>query len=432
MEDNDYMGGDDDETTGDAIENDYSLRSAQYIEKWSTAGFLTKYPGDDGDDLHELTADTQKVFNWLEDLKKPAFVGTNSRFRDIFSRLKEMIEQSNADPEARIAELEKKKWAIEEEINQIRLGKKPHVFSDTDIKERFYDINKSSRELLADFSMVEQNFQQIRKELQRKYAESEGVKGSLLIYAFDALDEINSRDQGRSFRSFWEFLMDEKRQAEFSDLTNTLYNLLSERGIDYQNDRFLKNLKRYLHASGQKVMEANKQLSEKISRVLSERNILERKRAMELIAAIRKDAFLLMESNMREEDFMVIEDQPFINLVDRWIPGNEKESRGEPVFPEGEGGELSGDVNFSALFDQFTIDRKKLLARIETMLQDRSQISLKELLAEFEPENGLGEVIGYFSIACANDLHIILDTNDPIILKNRQLNIPMVLFTKPV
>ena len=155
---------------------------------------------------------------------------------------------------------------------------KPSLFDETEIKEQFYDLNKMARELLSDFSEVEQNFEQIRKDIQRKYTEKDIAKGTLLVFALDALDEIDQKPQGKSFKAFWEFLMDEKRQQEFTQLTERLYKLLNEQNIDYNNDRFLKHLKRYLHVSGRKVIDSNRKLSEKISRVLSEKNMLERRR----------------------------------------------------------------------------------------------------------------------------------------------------------
>lgn len=421
------------EETGEQGAADLSLKASLYIEKWSTQGFIRKYPGEDGEDLHELTAETNKVFNWLTDLDRPEFIGANSRFRDIFSGLKEMVEQSNADPEERIRELEKKKYALEEEINLIRLGKRPQVYSDTDLRERFYNINRAARELLGDFYEVEQNFQTIRKELQRKYSESESVKGSLLIYALDALDEIYAKDQGKSFKAFWEFLMDEKRHLEFNELMGKLLALLDERGIEHQNDRFLKNLKRLLHVSGKKVIDANYQLSEKISRVLSEKNQLMRKRAMELISGIRQHAYALTESNIRDEAFIQIEDEPELQLIDRYRLTEENQLPGVPMFPTGQGGSLDGNIDINSLFDQFAIDRKKLQDRIDDLLNDKEQVSLKEVIDKHGLDNDLAEVVGYFSIACEDsNHHIFRDTVDPIMVKGRKVNVPLILFVKPV
>ena len=418
----------DEELDANSLFDDYCVRATQYIEKWSSLGYLRKYPSDEGEDMHELTYDTIKIFNWLELLQKRDFVGANSRFRDIFFKLKDMIEQSNDDPEARIAELEKKRFEIEEEINQIKLGKSPTVFNDTDIKERFYEINRAARELLGDFTEVEQNFQQIRKDLQRKYAENDLVKGSLLLHALNSLDEIYEKDQGKSFKSFWEFLMDEKKQTELGELTTQLYELLSNRDIDYNNDRFLKNLKRYLHASGRKVIDANAKLSEKISRMLSEKSLLERRRAIELIGSIRQSAYALVETPIKDDAFIEVEDDPMINLIDRYEPGYEKEDAVTPAFPTGQGGELSSDLDLNALFDQFSVDRKILLQRIDTMLLERSQVSLKEIVEEYGAEKGLSEIIGYFSIACSENHVILKDTPDPIYIGNRKINTPLVLY----
>jgi hypothetical protein len=421
----------DEELTTSTLFDDYSQRAAQYIERWSNAGFLTKYPNDEGEDLHELTTDTVKVMNWIDGLQQREFVGTNSRFKDIFFKLKEMIEKTTENTELRIEELEKKKWEIENEINLLKLGKKPSLFDETEIKEQFYDLNKMARELLSDFTEVEQNFEQIRKEIQRKYTEKDVVKGSLLVYALDALDEIENKDQGKSFKAFWEFLMDEKKQHDFTHLTEQLYQLLKDRNIDYNNDKFLKNLKRFLHASGKKVIDSNKKLSEKISRVLSEKNLLERRRAIELIGEIRQMAYVLVDARIKEDSFLEIEVEPEIDLFDRWELGEEKEDLLEMQYPDGLGGAISADVDFRSLFDQFTIDRKKLIQRINAMLDGKPQVTLKEIIDHYGLENGLSEIVGYFSIATSSRHHIIIEEAiEPIWIKKRKVNVPMIIYTK--
>jgi hypothetical protein len=420
----------DDELDAETLFDDFSIRAAQYIDKWSNSGFLSKYPNDDGEDLHELTPDTKKVLKWLGDLEKRGHIGTNSKFRDIFFKLQKMIEQTNADVETRIEELNKKKWEIENEINLLKNGKKPSLFDETEIKEQFYDLNKMARELLSDFSEVEQNFEQIRKDIQRKYTEKDIAKGTLLVFALDALDEIDQKPQGKSFKAFWEFLMDEKRQQEFTQLTERLYQLLNEQNIDYNNDRFLKHLKRYLHVSGRKVIDSNRKLSEKISRVLSEKNMLERRRAMELIGEIRQMAYSLIDAKIKEDDFISIEDEPYINLFDRWEPGDEKDDISNILFPDGSVEDDNAD--FKTLFDQFTIDKKKLQQRIDAMLEEKGQVTLKEVVDEYGLENGLSEIVGYFSIGASGSHQIIEGTKESILIGERIVNVPLVIYIKPL
>jgi len=225
--------------------------------------------------------------------------------------------------------------------------------------------------------------------------------------------------------------MDEQKQEEFTHLTQKLFELLGERNIEYNNDRFLKYLKRYLHASGKKVIDSNKKLSEKISRVLSEKNVLERRRAMELIGDIRQLAYSLVETKIKDDAFTVIEDEANMDLFDRWELSEEKDSNAEISYPDGVGGDISEDVDFRSLFDQFTIDKRKLMQRIDTMLESRSQVTLKEIVDQYGIENGLSEIVGYFSIASAGSHHIIFEeTPDPIWLGERKINVPMIMYTK--
>lgn len=420
----------DDELDAETLFDDFSIRAAQYIDKWSNNGFLSKYPNDEGEDLHELTPDTRKVLRWLGDLEKREHVGTNSKFKDIFFKLQKIIEQTNENVEVRIEELNKKKWEIENEINLWKNGMKPSLFDETEIKEQFYDLNKMARELLSDFSEVEQNFEQIRKDIQRKYTEKDIAKGTLLVFALDALDEIDQKPQGKSFKAFWEFLMDEKRQQEFTQLTERLYKLLNEHNIDYNNDRFLKHLKRYLHVSGRKVIDSNRKLSEKISRVLSEKNMLERRRAMELIGEIRQMAYSLIDTKIKDDGFLVIEDEPYINLFDRWEPGDEKDEITNVLFPDGTAEDDNAD--FKTLFDQFTIDKKKLQQRIDAMLDEKGQVTLKEVIDEYPLENGLSEIVGYFSIGASGSHQIIEGTKESILIGERIVNVPLVIYIKPL
>lgn len=423
-----YKATDDEIDASSLLDND-DEKARKYIEQWSNKGFLRKYPDDDGVDIHELSSDMEKVMHWISTLQKREFVGTESRFKDIFSKVKELVDQSNKDPQQRIQELERKKFEIEQEIKAITISGKVQVFDDTQIKERFYDVNRMSRELLSDFKEVEQNFEQITQEIYRKQSERDIAKGTLLAYTLDSFEALREKDQGKSFYSFWEFLMDEKKQDEMRMLIEKLYELLEDRNIEYKNDRFLKKLKQYLHASGKKVIDANKKLSDKLSRVLSETNFTEHRKAMELINDIRQLAFQSLDQPPGDEFFIDLESDPEIDLFDRWDLAEEKKPNLQVTFPDGLGGNDFEASDLQALFNQFNIDRTLLENRIATQLENKKQVSLKELVEVYGAEKGLTELITYFSIASQSSHHIILETPDPVTLGNRTINMPMVLFT---
>jgi hypothetical protein len=152
---------------------------------------------------------------------------------------------------------------------------------------------------------------------------------------------------------------------------------------------------------------------------------------MELIGDIRQMAYDLMDTKIKEEQFITIEDEPAINLFDRWQPGEERDMVTAVLFPDNNTNEEE-EVDFTALFDQFTIDKKKLQQRIDQMLEAKGQATLKEIIDTYGIENGLSEVVGYFSLATESSHHIIIeDAKEPIKLGERWVNVPMIIYTKP-
>lgn len=423
----------DEDLSNEKLFADYDTKAAQYIERWTNAGFLRKYPDEQGEDVHELTPDSEKVLLWIGSLERREFVGTDSRFKDIFIRLKDLITQTEEDPGKRLQELEEQKHEIEKKITAIKLRGRlsaEDLYDDTEIRERFYRLNTDARELLSDFTEVEQNFEDLRRDIQRRYLEHDTAKGDLLGFVLTALEDLSRQPQGKSFRSFWEFLRSEATKQEFDGLVAQLYGMLQARGIDATTDRFLKNLKRHLLQSGKKVVDANQKLSEKLSRILSERNLRERRRVLELIADIRTTALHLSDLPARDEIFLDIETVPALNLPGRWEISLAEKSHTAIQFPiEAEALALDA-ASLAALYSQFTIDREALKKRINALLQDRDQIGLDELVRFHGIKHGLGELIGYLSIAL-DDGHLVDEASSQAIkFGDRKITMPTIIFIR--
>jgi len=66
------------------------------------------------------------------------------------------------------------------------------------------------------------------------------------------------------------------------------------------------------------------------------------------------------------------------------------------------------------------------------MLENKTQVTLKEIVDEYGVENGLSEIVGYFSIATSGSHHLIIeDAKEPILIGLRKINVPMVIYTRP-
>ena len=127
-------------------------RSASaYLDEWAdnANGWLRKFYPPGNDEAHfELTPASEKAIEWLASLGKRQFVGTESRLLSIFELLRQMVQGSETDPQARILELKsaRRRWTRR---SPIRAGDVA-LMDDTRVRERF-EVDASSRSLLADF-----------------------------------------------------------------------------------------------------------------------------------------------------------------------------------------------------------------------------------------------------------------------------------------
>jgi hypothetical protein len=409
----------------------------KYIEQWCSEEnrYLTRYPDENGEPMHELTPAVERVFQWLESLQKREFVGTESRFKDIFRRLQELIDNTSDDPKRKIQELEAKRQELKEQIAYIKKTGKTDNYNDTQIKERFFEISKTARELTSDFKEVEQNFKDITLNIYKKQTQRDLHKGDILGYALDATEELKASDQGKSFYAFWQFLISGDKQDELMLMIEYVYQLLRAREIDAA-DNFLKKIKIYLHTSGQKVINSNHLLADKLSRILVEKEMTDRRRSQELMLDIKNLAVQKIGQFAGQKDFMHIEGGTDISMdMDRpW--GEAPQIANFTNQPQGIGSTNLENANFGKLFDQFELNKQEVERTIAKIVGDKSQISLRELTNIQPITKGLEEVITYFSIAAQSPKHQVDNLNLDLIEwvgedgVKRNVALPRVIFFK--
>jgi hypothetical protein len=95
----------------------------------------------------------------------------------LFQLLKQMSEGSETDPQTRIAELHKRRDAIDAEIARIQAGDIP-LLDDTAVKDRFQQFIALARELLSDFREVEHHFRLLDRRVRKRIALWEGARAS--------------------------------------------------------------------------------------------------------------------------------------------------------------------------------------------------------------------------------------------------------------
>jgi len=367
-----------------------------YLNDWAEndKGWLRKFYPDGTDEPHfDLTPATGKALTWLDGLTERAFVGTESRLLTLFDLLRQMHEGSETDPEVRIAELQKRRADIDVEIARILAGDVP-LLDDTALKDRFQQFLQLARELLADFREVENNFRMLDRRVRERIALWEGAKGELLEEIMGERDAIADSDQGKSFRAFWDFLMSQSRQEELSDL---LAEILALPPIaDMDPDARLQRVHYDWLEAGEHTQRTVAKLSEQLRRFLDDKAWLENRRIMDILHSIENRALALRE-NPPSGEFIPLNEisatvelpmerplyhPPFKPLIDAM------------VLDEGD-----AEVDTAALYDQVVVDRAELERNIRQALQERSQVTLGEVVTSHPLRHGLAELVTYLQLA---------------------------------
>lgn len=367
-----------------------------YLNDWAAneKGWLRKFYPHGSDEPHfDLTPATEKAIVWLSTLTERAFVGTESRLLMLFTLLKQMSAGSETDPEVRIAELIKRREEVDAEMSRILAGD-VSTLSDTAIKDSFQQFMAMARELLTDFREVEHNFRALDRRVRERIALWDGSKGTLLEEIMGERDVIADSDQGRSFRAFWDFLMSSSRQEE---LTRLLERVLALPPVaELKPDGRIRRVHYDWLEAGEHTQRTVAQLSQQLRRFLDDQAWLENRRIMDILHDIETKALALRDESPAG-DFMQIDDTE----ADIELPMERplytppfKPSIANVILESGD-----EDLDAAALFSQVVIDKTALSRHIRKALQERSQITLRELI-EMQPlQHGLTELVAYLQLA---------------------------------
>ena len=415
-----------------------------YLNDWAAdeKGWLRKFYRQGSDEPHfDLTPATEKAIVWLGTLTERAFVGTESRLLTLFTLLKQMNEGSETDPQTRVAELQKRRDEIDAEMARILAGDIP-TLSDTALKDRFQQFMTLARELLTDFREVEQNFRHLDRRVRERIALWDGAKGALLEEIMGERDAIADSDQGRSFRAFWDFLMSGSRQEELTQLLERVLTLPAV--AELRPEPRIRRIHYDWLEAGEHTQRTVALLSQQLRRFLDDQTWLENRRIMDILHDIEASALALRDTPSAG-NFMQLDDigadielpmeRPMYTPPLRLILSDMILENGDE------------DIETAALFSQVVIDKASLSRHIRNALQERSQVTLRELI-EAEPlQHGLAELIAYLQLA--NDVFTTVideDVNDVIVWRSihpgdsektipvteamKQVRLPRVIFVR--
>ena len=261
--------------------------------------------------------------------------------------------------------------------------------SPAQIKERFLQVMNLSYDIVSDFRIVEQNFRDLEKNLRKKILTSDSGKGELLSDYFKEENSIEKSEQGRSFNAFWKFLASKSSKENFKTLIEKVLTL--KEIIEISGSLNMERIENDWMKGSEHVLDTIALLSKQLSFFVSESSYMEEKRISELIKSIETNALQLDGRNYK--DFIGIKSW----YADIDFPMYKKlySIPNKILLDNSLVEEQEEDVDFSPLYLQLFMDRKKLEGRINDLLLDRDEISLKEIMDIYPLKGGLTELLTY-------------------------------------
>ncbi|WP_205513065.1 DUF3375 domain-containing protein [Longitalea arenae] len=412
---------------------DEETRSRKYILSWVQKRILQDLQDAEGNIQYQLSAHTEKVFQWLLTLQARNHVGTESRFKLLFNSLQDIVEKTEDDRPKRLQMLKDRRAEIDKEIKAIELGVAPDNYSNAQVQERLDLFTRLCYELISDFREVEDNFKQIHRAIVEQHTKAEQNKGAIVGFAFAAYDALRNSNQGKSFYSFWDFLISRAGQQDWKELTEQLLDLLKDRGIE-ADEQFLQNIKSLLLEQGKTVYDANDKMAEKLSRIISEKEIARHKRLRQQIGNIKELIFDLMDEEVNG-GIHLDEGVEIKMLMERKLQFEQKKATASVKQPVTATEKIADPERFSRIMNTKHIDKKRLWQKVEHALKEKQTATLKEVLEQQPLENGIAEIVSYFGFLRdkASRVQVIHNTSEHIPLNEaatKFVEVPYLLFSK--
>ena len=382
-----------------------------YLDEWCDEEhrYMTKtYDEDREEYVFRLTRHSEKALSWLQDLlsmQQRGYATTESRFNRILVEMESLSQGVNADPEARIKDLSRKRDEIDEEILRIRETGEAPIFGDDVIRDQVYDLSDLVEHFLSDFRAIEEFFKDHAREISKLYAQGDASKGDIVEHVLDADEELRNCDQGKSYFGFRTMMTNPTLARQFRNLAGQTSDIARKRGLD-PNKTFISLSERLFGEAGS-AHGAYGRISRKLRQVVGDHVGGGGRQVRKTLSQIRKSAYLLREDPPVDWDFEIDIRPQFFGLMesDFWEPKS-VEAFAPIAKAESDDNEWINKILNSV---GEPLDINKFRERVDLALEDADKISLTEMVDKYPLERGVVDVVCYRVVAGEDNRHDILD-----------------------
>lgn len=379
---------------------DLPQSAANYLYDWLKHGWLERHLRHGAtEEEYQLSSHTAQALRFMQTQLKHRSVATESRLANVITQLRQLADETNDDQAARLAHLEAERDRVLAEIEQVQRG---HVktLSEGQALERLREVLALSEELTHDFHRVRDAFAQLNRKLRADILENEGSRGEVLESLFAGVDLIGNSEEGRTFKAFWRLLTSPDQSASLLEALDSVTSRPFARRLDPAERRFLYHFTDHLMTEGSQIHEVQLQFASSLKTFVQSRAFLEHRRIQDLLRQAQKAALELKEtlSPTKTLPFALPSSLGEFRSPSQWrLHDPALHTLAAPLdTPTFDPLDLS---QVGELVRQSDIDFPALKQQIRTLLTQRDQVTIHDVLQAYPASQGLGSVIGLVSLA---------------------------------
>lgn len=379
--------------------DDLPQTAQAYVANWLSDGYLERrFPAGATEEEYELSSATIEAIRFLSMVAEPHSAATESRLSLVIQALATLVEDTDTDQQRRIERLMAEQARLDKEIEAIRAGKM-RVLSRESALERAREIISLADDLTGDFRRVRDQFEQLNRDLRERVMDSDGNRGEVLDSLFTGIDLITESEAGRTFSAFWRLLTDPEQAAVLEESLDSVVSREFFDELGLRERRFLLRLTRNLLEQGGAVHEVLQAFARSLKHFVQSREYLEQRRLNRLLKEAQRAALAVKDEIKATESlaWSLELSSSRVQSVSQWVL-YDPSLQAEPVaMRSGEPAPIDLE-SVGELVAQSEIDFRTLRDHVRSLLEQRDQASIGDVLAHFPAEQGLGSVVGLLAL----------------------------------
>lgn len=414
--------------------DDFPQTAQAYVASWLSDGYLERrFPPGATEEEYELSTATVEAIRFLSAIAEPHSAATESRLSLVIQALVGLAEDTDNDKYRRIDRLMAEHARIDKEIDAIQKGQMRVLPRDTAL-ERTREIISLADDLTGDFRRVRDQFEQLNRDLRERIMDSDGNRGEVLESLFAGIDLIAESEAGRTFSAFWRLLTDPEQAAMLEESLDSVVSREFVGELDMRERRFLLRLTRNLLEQGGAVHEVLQTFARSLKHFVQSREYLEQRRVNQLLKEAQRAALSIKDEVKATESLEYSLELTSSRLcsLSQWVLYDPSLQAEPDAMREGEPPPIDLE-SVSEWVAQSEIDFRTLKEHVSSLLEQRDQASIGDVLEHFPAEQGLGSVVGLLALGSR---HGIKGDNVETVTwvgedgQGRRARIPRVYFLK--